>query len=211
MTGQQTARDEVLSRIRRAIGDSVDLPVERDYRRAGSSSMAAEELLSLLIDRLEDYKATVVRCADSDGDIAAAVGSIMQQRSVDQLVTPTGLTDSWLAAERRQPDEPALSVTDLDRAAGVLTGCAVAIAETGTIVLDAGPLCGRRAITLVPDLHLCVVRSAQVVHSVPDGIARLDPARPLTFISGPSATSDIELDRVEGVHGPRQLVVILAA
>ncbi|HEY2043216.1 MAG TPA: LUD domain-containing protein [Jatrophihabitans sp.] len=211
MTAQPAARDEVLSRIRRAIGESADLPVEREYRRAGSSSMAAEELLHLLVDRLEDYKATVVRCADTDGDIAAAVGSLLQQRAVDRLVTPIGITDSWLAADRQQPDEPPLSVAELDGAAGVLTGCSVAIAETGTIVLDAGPMCGRRAITLVPDLHLCVVRSAQVVHSVPDGIARLDPTQPLTFISGPSATSDIELNRVEGVHGPRQLVVILAA
>jgi L-lactate dehydrogenase complex protein LldG len=211
VTAQPAARDEVLSRIRRAIGESADLPVEREYRRAGSSSMAAEELLHLLVDRLEDYKATVVRCADTDGDIAAAVGSLLQQRAVDRLVTPIGITDSWLAADRQQPDEPPLSVAELDGAAGVLTGCSVAIAETGTIVLDAGPMCGRRAITLVPDLHLCVVRSAQVVHSVPDGIARLDPTQPLTFISGPSATSDIELNRVEGVHGPRQLVVILAA
>jgi L-lactate dehydrogenase complex protein LldG len=206
-----TAREDVLSRIRQAIGDSQQLPVARDYLRAGSSSASRQELLELFIDRLEDYKATVVRCADNDAAIGDAVGSILDTRGVDLLVTPAGLVPAWLAADRRQPDVPLLDVASLDAAAGVVTGCAVAVAETGTIVLDTGPSCGRRIITLVPDLHLCVVRADQVVHSVPDGMARLDPSRPLTFISGPSATSDIELDRVEGVHGPRQLVVIVAS
>jgi L-lactate dehydrogenase complex protein LldG len=206
-----TAKEEVLSRIRQAIGDSSVLSVDRDYRRAGTSTLDRNQLLELLVDRLEDYKAKVLRCEDADAAICAAIESVLQERGVDRLVTPVGIAGQWLAAERRQPDQPPLTVADLDEASGVLTGCAVAIAETGTIVLDAGDTCGRRAITLVPDLHICVVRAAQVVHSVPDGIARLDPARPLTFISGPSATSDIELDRVEGVHGPRQLVVVLAS
>ncbi|MDQ1750153.1 MAG: L-lactate dehydrogenase complex protein LldG [Pseudonocardiales bacterium] len=204
------ARDEVLGRVREAIGESEELPIERTYHNAGARPAEAAALLELLTARLIDYKATVLRCADSDQAIAAAVTGVLSARSVTRLVVPVGLPEVWLAAEHRQPDDPPLTVGILDRAEGVLTGSAVAIAETGTIVLDASPSCGRRVITLVPDLHIVVVRAADVVPTVPDGVARLDPSRPLTFISGPSATSDIELNRVEGVHGPRQLVVILA-
>jgi L-lactate dehydrogenase complex protein LldG len=204
------ARDEVLGRVREAIGESEELPIERTYHNAGARPAEAAALLELLTARLIDYKATVLRCADSDQAIAAAVTGVLSAGSVTRLVVPVGLPEAWLAAEHRQPDDPPLTVGILDRAEGVLTGSAVAIAETGTIVLDASPSCGRRVITLVPDLHIVVVRAADVVPTVPDGVARLDPSRPLTFISGPSATSDIELNRVEGVHGPRQLVVILA-
>jgi L-lactate dehydrogenase complex protein LldG len=204
------AREEVLGRVREAIGESEELPIERTYHKAGARPADAAELLDLLTARLIDYKATVLRCADSDQAIAAAVTGVRSARSVTRLVVPVGLPEAWLAAEHRQPDDPPLTLGVLDRAEGVLTGSAVAIAETGTIVLDASPSCGRRVITLMPDLHLVVVRADDVVPTVPDGVARLDPSRPLTFISGPSATSDIELNRVEGVHGPRQLVVILA-
>lgn len=204
------ARDEVLGRIREAIGESEELPIERAYHKAGARQAEAADLLELLTARLIDYKATVLRCADSDQAIAAAVTGVLSAGSVTRLVVPVGLPEAWLAAEYRQPDDPPLTLGILDRAEGVLTGSAVAIAETGTIVLDASPSCGRRVITLVPDLHIVVVRAGDVVPTVPDGVARLDPSRPLTFISGPSATSDIELNRVEGVHGPRQLVVILA-
>jgi L-lactate dehydrogenase complex protein LldG len=204
------ARDEVLGRIREAIGESEELPIERTYHKAGARQAEASDLLELLTARLIDYKATVLRCADSDQAIAAAVTGVLSAGSVTRLVVPVGLPEAWLAAEHRQPDDPPLTLGILDRAEGVLTGSAVAIAETGTIVLDASPSCGRRVITLVPDLHIVVVRAGDVVPTVPDGVARLDPSRPLTFISGPSATSDIELNRVEGVHGPRQLVVILA-
>jgi L-lactate dehydrogenase complex protein LldG len=129
------------------------------------------------------------------------------------FAVPDGLPAGWLAALpaaiELAGDTPPLSAAELDRAAGVLTGCAVAIAETGTIILDHGPGQGRRALTLVPDFHLVIVRGDQVAADLADGFARLDPARPHTLISGPSATSDIELIRVEGVHGPRNLHVLL--
>ena len=127
------------------------------------------------------------------------------------MVVPDGVPHDWLVADgvERVPDSPPLSSDDLDRIDAVLTGCALAIAETGTIVLDGGPDQGRRALTLVPDHHLCVVRADQVVDDVSAAVAALDPRRPLTWISGPSATSDIELRRVEGVHGPRHLYVLL--
>jgi L-lactate dehydrogenase complex protein LldG len=205
-----TARDEVLRRIRRAIGESRTLPIERAYRIRGDLEPGSPALIDLLIDRLLDYKASVVRCIDSDAAIASAVSDVLRERSIERLVTPATGLGRWLPDDRAQPDTPSLTVAQLDAARGVLTGCAVAIAETGTIVLDASPPCGRRAITLVPDLHVCVVRAEQVVHSVPEGIAKIDPSAPLTFISGPSATSDIELNRVEGVHGPRQLIVVVA-
>jgi L-lactate dehydrogenase complex protein LldG len=207
-----SAREEVLGRIRTALGTSHGQApdVSRGYRLAGADDeLSRDAVLDELVDRLVDYKATVHRCtaADLTGTLAGAAEELAA------LVVPPGLDDRWLAAlpdgVRRLTDDPPLSVGQLDEADGVVTGCAVAIARTGTLVLDAGPGQGRRALTLVPDWHLCVVAADQVVPSVPDGIARLDPRRPLTFVSGPSATSDIELQRVEGVHGPRTLVVVL--
>lgn len=207
-----SAREEVLGRVRTALGTPRVAAPEppRGYRGAGADDgLARDAVLDELVDRLVDYRATVHRC--SAGEVPAAVVRLAGQ--LGSLVVPPGLDPAWLsllpAGVTRLVDEPHLHVSDLDGANGVVTGCAVAVARTGTIVLDAGPGQGRRALTLVPDWHLCVVRTEQVVPAVPDGLARLEPRRPLTFISGPSATSDIELQRVEGVHGPRTLVVVL--
>jgi L-lactate dehydrogenase complex protein LldG len=142
------------------------------------------------------------------------IGAALAERGAKRIVVPDGFPAQWLTSVDSASvirDEPVLTPADLDVTDGVLTSSTVAIAETGTIVLDAGPGQGRRALTLVPDYHLCVVQAADVVRGVPEGIVRLaaSGARPLTWISGPSATSDIELERVEGVHGPRTLAVVL--
>lgn len=206
------ARTDILNRIRQATGPSHDLAVARRYRRTGDHPPGGAELVALFGDRVRDYRAEVVWCDANDAAIAAAVSGVLAARHVERLVVPPGLPEAWLPVSQRMVDgDPPLTYQQLDQAAGVLTGSTVAMAETGTIVLDGSPLCGRRAITLIPDLHLVVVRGGDIVASVPEGLARLAPRRPLTFISGPSATSDIELERVEGVHGPRQLVAIVAS
>ena len=200
------ARDEMLARVRAAIGPRSTVDIPRRYRVRGEHAPGAPELLDLLADRLIDYKAMVLR-VDRDGVSAALADAIPAGA---RFVLPSGLPDEWVPAGG-VVDDGSLSPTDLDGFDGVLTGCTVAAAETGTIALDGSAGQGRRAITLVPDRHVCVVRAEQVVQTVPELLARLDPSRPLTLISGPSATSDIELHRVEGVHGPRTLVVVLAA
>ena len=197
-----SARDEVLGRIRRALADRPAAPeVPRAYRRAGDLDQAAR--LDLLVDRLVDYKAAVRRC--SPPQLADTLLDALSARGAARVVVPPGLP--WELPGAVADD--GLTAADIDRLDGVVTACAVAVAETGTIVLDSSPDQGRRMITLVPDYHLCVVRADQVVQTVPEAVARLDPDRPLTWISGPSATSDIELNRVEGVHGPRTLEVVL--
>jgi L-lactate dehydrogenase complex protein LldG len=209
-----TPRDEVLQRIRTALGrgsgDGV-AEVPRGYRARGA--LDRQQLLDLLAERLSDYHATVRRCAPAD--LAVTVASALNDRQARRVVVPPGL-GSVLDTEELPPGiaavvDDGMSPQDLDAVDGVITGAAVAIAETGTVILDGSPGQGRRAITLVPDYHLCIVRAAQVVELVPEAVARLAPfaGRPLTWISGPSATSDIELSRVEGVHGPRTLEVIL--
>ncbi|HEX7147409.1 MAG TPA: LUD domain-containing protein [Actinomycetota bacterium] len=210
-----SARDEMLARIRAAVADgAAPAPVARDYRTAGQPpALAGEELLELLVDRLVDYRALVRR--STTAMVAATVVAALTERGARRVAVPGGILPAGL--DRLEPgielvgDAPPLTPAQLDGLDGVLTGCAVAIAETGTIVLDGGGGQGRRVLSLVPDYHLVVVTAAQVVATVPEGLARLDPASPQTWISGPSATSDIELDRVEGVHGPRTLEVIVCS
>jgi L-lactate dehydrogenase complex protein LldG len=172
--------------------------------------LGVEETVDLLAENLADYRAIVHRCTAAD--LPATIAGMLAARGAKTVLVPPGLDPEWLAQAdaERVPDRAESTPHELDRIHSVVTACAVAIAETGTIVLDGSPDQGRRRITLVPDHHICVVRVPdQVVSSVPQALERLDPARPLTWISGPSATSDIELDRVEGVHGPRTLEVVL--
>ncbi len=201
------SRDVVLGRIRAALADRPRPPgVRRDYER----SRPLGDVPALFALRVADYRAVVRRVREAR--LPERIAESLRERGARRLVAPEDLPGWWRVAEVVWSlDGPAhpLARRTLDRSDGVLTGCAVAIAETGTIVLDAGEAQGRRALTLLPDYHLCVVREAQVVGTVPEALARLDPMRPLTFISGPSATSDIELDRVEGVHGPRNLEVLV--
>jgi L-lactate dehydrogenase complex protein LldG len=201
------AKDEILQRIRSALGSRPAAgPAPRDYRRAGADAPGSPALLDLFEDRLVDYKATVHRTtSDRIGDtVRSVIATLLPQGG--SVLAASALPDEWLPEVTRDTGFTAL---ELDQFAGVVTACAAAAAQTGTIVLDGSPDQGRRAITLVPDLHVCVVRAEQVVETVPELLSRLDPTRPLTFISGPSATSDIELQRVEGVHGPRTLAVVL--
>lgn len=202
-----SARDDILSRVRHALGDSEaePPPIPRDYRRTGT--LSAVERLDLLADRLLDYRALVRRCSPSrlDDEVAGALAA----RGVNRIVVPPGLSLSWPAAVDVVVDDGRLTSPELARMDGVVTAATLAIAETGTIVLDGSADQGRRAISLVPDFHLCVVHASQVVELVPEAMTRLEPERPLTWISGPSATSDIELSRVEGVHGPRTLEVVI--
>ena len=215
------AREEILSRIRTAVGtdtgraatpaelDAVYAALPRTYRRAHHDP-ADTDIVALFAERAADYRAVVERVTEAD--LPAAIARVLAD--VSRFVVPEKLPREWLAdavdGDRIVRDDPPLSARQLDEIAGVVTGCAVAIAETGTIIMDHGPGQGRRILTLVPDFHLVVVRADQVAADLPDALGRLDPARPHTLISGPSATSDIELIRVEGVHGPRNLHVLVA-
>jgi L-lactate dehydrogenase complex protein LldG len=206
-----SSRERILGRVRRALADapSEDTPIERAYLRE-HGDRSVEETVELLAENLADYRAIVHRCTAAD--LPATLAGMLAARGAKTVLVPPGLERSWLAeADSEQvPDRVESTPHELDRIDSVVTACAVAVAETGTIVLDGGPDQGRRRITLVPDHHICVVQVPdQVVSSVPQALERLDPVRPLTWISGPSATSDIELDRVEGVHGPRTLEVVL--
>jgi len=206
-----TARDEVLARIHTALrsgGTGAGGHVPAEYRTSGD--LSGLQLLDLLAERLADYRAIVRRATPPT--LADEISAALSERGARRIVVPPGLNIE-LAGSADVTVDTGLTPAELDTFDGVVSRAAIAIAETGTIVLDGSLGQGRRAITLVPDYHVCVVEASQVVHLVPEAVARLASAarRPLTWISGPSATSDIELERVEGVHGPRRLEVILVA
>jgi L-lactate dehydrogenase complex protein LldG len=193
-----SAKAEILARVRDALGPSPAVPdIPREYRGAGA--LSRDGVVDLFCERVAEYRATVHRV----NDVSAAVREILA--GAERIGVPPELADLGTVVDEH------LSVAELDTLDAIVTGCALAIADTGTIVLDSGPASGRRALTLVPDHHVCIVRAKDIVPSVPDAVAALREAadRPITLVSGPSATSDIELDRVEGVHGPRTLDVIV--
>jgi L-lactate dehydrogenase complex protein LldG len=200
-----SARDDILARVRAALHDVPrdEEPVAPAYEPPPSGGDA----VARFVERVSDYRATVREAAD----VAAVAAAVCAEHGARRLGVPAELPEAWRPQGAELVADHGLTARELDALDGALTGCALAIAETGTIVLDGGARSGRRALTLVPDLHLCVVERGQVVATVPDAIRALQGARgPFTFVSGPSATSDIELDRVEGVHGPRRLEVLLA-
>jgi len=213
-----SAREEILRRVREAVADvtepdpALDVPVTWAYGRP----LATTDVLADFVEKVEDYRATVVR-VPADG-VAQAVADALVARGATSAVLPAGVPGAWAqavsdAGVRVHADEPPLTHAELNGIDAVVTAAAVGMADSGTIALDHGDDQGRRALSLLPDAHVCVVRADQVVSDVPEGIARLAPAlrarRPVTWLSGGSATSDIELSRVEGVHGPRQLWVVL--
>lgn len=213
------ARDKVLAGVRAALNDvtvtdpAADVPVAWAYGRP----LSTPDVIADFVEKVEDYKATVVRV--SAGEVASAVVAATQALGSRRVVVPAGLESAWVEALQTEGlevvgDEPQLSHVELNEVDTVVTTCAVAMADSGTIALDHAEGQGRRALTLLPDRHICVVRIDQVVSDVPEGVAALGPAiragRPVTWLSGGSATSDIELNRVEGVHGPRRLYVVLA-
>ena len=214
-----TAKETILWRVRRATRDVPederpgDVPVERGYRDRDESER--DEIVGRFAERVAEYKATVRRVREDE--LPGVIEETLRDRGVERLVVPPLLPEGWIPdGIEILSDATRLRLTDeeLDASDGALTGCALGIAQTGTIVLDAGSAQGRRALTLLPDYHLCVVREEQIVGLVPEAFARLEATvknegRAITFISGPSATSDIELNRVEGVHGPRTLEVLI--
>lgn len=211
-----SARDEILARVRGAVSDVTTEPGARGQVPVVEIvSAGVAETLELFAENVADYRATVVRVGP--GDVGTAIADAVRAGGCRSAVVPTGLDPDWRRALEGavdvRPETEVATAAALNTVDAVVTASAVGIATTGTIVLDHGADQGRRELTLVPDTHVCVIRADQVVHDVPEAVARLRPGadgpRPLTWISGPSATSDIELQRVEGVHGPRNLVVIV--
>lgn len=212
-----TARDDVLARIRRGLADVPDgerpddVHVAREYRHRDDRDRA--ELVALFAETVDDYRATVRRV--SAAALQAEIGAECVRRGLRRIVVPQALPVQWRPDTAEVIEDDDLSAAALDGIDGALTGCAAGIAQTGTLVLDGRGASGRRAITLVPDHHICVVLAEQIVGLVPEAIGRVADAvrverAPITLVSGPSATSDIELTRVEGVHGPRHLLVLIA-
>jgi L-lactate dehydrogenase complex protein LldG len=207
------AREAVLARVRAALGPAPEVPeVPRAYRDAGALGADGDSVaVDHFCERVADYRVNVRRVRGDE--LPSMLMAACAQREARRIAVPAEAPPWTVDGIELVRDDPPLSPHQLDALDGVLSGCALAIAETGTIVLDGVGASGRRALTLVPDYHLCVVRSDDIVPSVPDGVAALArvaaEGRPITFISGPSATSDIELDRVEGVHGPRTLDVFV--
>ena len=205
------ARREILERVSAATRGAVRADsAAHSYRRVGE--LGRQERVELFCRRVGEYHAEVQQIGESE--VAGAVAGACDARGAQRIVVPSGVPADWRPASLTLLEDDALSPRELDAVDGTLTGCTAAIAETGTIILTAGPHEGRRALSLVPDLHVCVVSESQIVELVPEAFALLGREglahRPITFISGPSATSDIELSRVEGVHGPRILVVLVA-
>jgi len=205
-----SAREEILERIAATVGQpTAEAAAEHAYRRSGA--LDHEKRVELFCRRVGEYRSVVHRV--DEADVATRISTVCGAREARRLVVPPGIPAAWRAAGVEFIDDDGLAALELDGLDGTVTGCTAAIAETGTIVLTAGPLEGRRALTLVPDLHICVVREPQIVQVLPQALAKIAAdrleRRPITFISGPSATSDIELSRVEGVHGPRALVVLV--
>lgn len=214
-----TAKDVILTRIKSALADVPSAPIEEDAPVTWEYGKVAEmpAILDVFVDALEDYKATVYRV--SAAEVPKTVVKALKSKGAHSVVLPAGLEASWREAIHHakigiHDDEPPLTAPQLNEIDAVVTASRISIASTGTIVLDHTPDQGRRALTLVPDIHVCVVAADSVVSDVPEAVAKLKASitagQPLTFISGGSATSDIELQRVEGVHGPRKLLVVLA-
>lgn len=207
------ARSEILARVRRALDGAPRDAVPEDPPAYGAvPRMSGAERVELFAARVAEYRATVRRAGSREHTVPQ-IAAACAEHGATRILLPAEPLREWLPEGLEAIIDDELDLDALDRADGVLTGCALAIAQTGTVVLHGGPRQGRRALTLVPDLHICVVGSDQIVDDVPEAVATLGDAvregRPLTFISGPSATSDIELTRVEGVHGPRRLEVVL--
>jgi L-lactate dehydrogenase complex protein LldG len=209
-----TAREEILARIRGALHVQASDPagkhgrIERGYIR--STAMTTNETVDLFIDRLVDYNTEVLQ-VHSSSEIAAAVAQALGNAEETALLAPVSFPHSWLPAGIQVTFDDSLSHEALNREKTVITTCEAAVASTGTIFLVHGGSQGRRVVTLLPDHHLCIVRRDQVYAVLPEALAAIQPsaARPITTISGPSATSDIEMVRIRGVHGPRRLTVIL--
>lgn len=207
-----TDKELILSRIRDArpaapdITDDIPRSYQRDEPRAG-----AADVLDLFARRLDDVGARLRRCHSDE--VAESVADLLGDIGAVELITPPGLPADWLPRSgfRWLTDEPALSTTQLNAADGVITAVRAASADTATVVLDGGAGQGRRALSLVPDYQLCIIRAEQVLAGLPATLAALEPQRPITFVTGPSATVDIELVRVSGVHGPRHLDVLLTS